>query len=44
MKRTRWVILIIALIIYSIVVWSWIQEGNRRFDNTDNLQAVEPIL
>lgn len=32
MKRLFWVILIIAAVLYSLIVWSWIQEGNRNFE------------
>lgn len=32
MKKLWWVILLLAIIAYSIVVWGWIQEGNRNFE------------
>lgn len=42
MKKLVWALLIIALIIYSIFVYSWVQEGNRNFENQrqDNVQGI----
>lgn len=34
MKKLMWAILILVMIAYSIVVWSWIQEGNREFEQS----------
>lgn len=32
MKKLLWVVLILAAVIYGLVVYSWILEGNRHFD------------
>lgn len=32
MKRLLWTLLILAITGYGIVVYSWIQEGNRHFN------------
>jgi hypothetical protein len=31
MKKLMWAVLILAVIAYAVVVWGWIQEGNRHF-------------
>lgn len=32
MKKLLWLILALAFITYTVVVWGWIQEGNRNFE------------
>ena len=32
MKKVLWAILLITFIAYGMLVWSWIQEGNREFN------------
>lgn len=40
MKTLIYLVLTIALIIYLIVVWGWIQQGNRNFNQPLNEDIV----
>lgn len=34
MKKLIWILIILVFILYAIVVWGWIEEGNRHFEQT----------
>lgn len=43
MKKLLWAIVIIALIIYSVIVYGWVQEGNRNFEKMEQERNAEGL-